>query len=345
MQARSRLYRVPTRDGWKIALHNYPHRPYHAAVDTVILCHGLGANRYNMDAPGELSLARYLHRHGWDVWVLELRGAGHASKPRLWNRLSYDWNLDDYVYHDVPAAIRFVREKTRRQQVHWVGHSMGGMLAYAFLCTHGNQWAKSIVTIASPSMKSVRNPLLDRLLPLQGLLRVINRVPQSLVARMAAPVVTRIAPKIAELVVNPDNMDPKQMRLLARRVIEDIPTGLLRQFISWYEESAMVKHYGFITYSEGLQQIQAPLYAIAGQADRLTPPEDVRAVVKRVGSTHTRFDAFGRASGCRHDYGHVDLVLGKYASSEVWPHILDWLEKHRLGQGSTRPSVTSATKA
>jgi pimeloyl-ACP methyl ester carboxylesterase len=337
MRQVSRLYRIRTRDGWKIALHNYSQDPPDRAVDTVVLCHGLGSNRYNLDGPGNLSLARFLHAHGWDVWLLELRGAGRSSKPRPWNKLHYNWNVDDYIFHDVPAALRFIRDHAGRAKVHWVGHSMGGMLAYAFLITHGNQWARSVVTLASPSMKSVRSPLLDKIVPLRGLLKIFRRIPEGSAARILSPILARLAPRLGRLVINPDNMDRASISKLLRLAVDDIPTSLILQLASWYEESAMGKHYGFISYSEGLKQISAPLYVIAGAADQLTPPRDMAAAYQAVGSQDKQYDVFGRSTGCLHDYGHVDLVLGKYAHREIFPRILDWLNAH--AQIRSQPSL------
>ena len=50
-----------TEDGWEIALHRFPNDgAVRAGRSPVLFCHGLGANRYNLDAPGSLSLARWM---------------------------------------------------------------------------------------------------------------------------------------------------------------------------------------------------------------------------------------------------------------------------------------------
>src|SRR5688572_14434547 len=124
-----------TRDGVSLALYNYRPAKLEPHRCPVFLCHGMSSNRCDLDYPsGEQSLAKYLAKSGHDVWVVELRGAGRSTKPRfLWSRLRYDWVLDDYVVHDIPAALTRVLEITGRPAVHWIGHSMGGMLAYPFL--------------------------------------------------------------------------------------------------------------------------------------------------------------------------------------------------------------------
>lgn len=37
---------------------------------------------------------------------------------------------------------------------------------------------------------------------------------------------------------------------------------------------------------------------------------------------------FGPAHGHQHHYGHFDVIVGKNASLEVWPHIQEWLDEH-----------------
>ena len=72
-------HHASTRDGWRITLHHRPPRPG-AHGSPVILCHGMGSNRFNMDGPGRASLARHLNAAGYDVWGLELRGAGRSRR-------------------------------------------------------------------------------------------------------------------------------------------------------------------------------------------------------------------------------------------------------------------------
>ncbi|NJK89019.1 MAG: alpha/beta hydrolase [Myxococcales bacterium] len=125
--------------GHQIALYHYPaYVPRWA--DPVILSHGLAANRFNMDfhrdghGSGRSSLARYLARRGFDVWVLETRGHGHAKTPRR-----ALWNAWDEVREDVPTAIRTVLDVTSRERVFWVGHSWGGLLQVLLQASGGRE--------------------------------------------------------------------------------------------------------------------------------------------------------------------------------------------------------------
>src|SRR4051812_38300150 len=55
-------------DGWRLAIaHFRPAQP--SARAPVILCHGLGANRWNLCLPGRHSVAGFLRARGFEVFV------------------------------------------------------------------------------------------------------------------------------------------------------------------------------------------------------------------------------------------------------------------------------------
>lgn len=68
---------IETSDGWRLAAYRYTRRTKRTPI---ILIHGMGSNRYDVDFPDpRISLAKYLYRKGFDVWVIELRGGGQES--------------------------------------------------------------------------------------------------------------------------------------------------------------------------------------------------------------------------------------------------------------------------
>ncbi|MSP24315.1 MAG: alpha/beta fold hydrolase, partial [Myxococcales bacterium] len=141
------LHRVRTRDGWKLALHAYRARGTRNAP--VILCHGLSSNRIVFDVSPETSLARHLAELGYAVFALELRGHGASESAQRTGPRRFDWCLDDYLAKDVPAALAAVQSMTGVEGVHWIGHSMGGMLLYTQLATGGSAAIRSGITVGS----------------------------------------------------------------------------------------------------------------------------------------------------------------------------------------------------
>jgi len=328
-----RRYHATTRDGWRLALYRYG-KPRGSHGTPVLLCHGMSSNRWNMDGPGRLSLARYLARKGYDIWVVELRGAGRSTRPRWWNAKQYDWRFEDYVYHDAPAALRVVLRETGAEHVHWVGHSMGGMIAYALLMGPVQSKIASAVTLASPTMSEVGHPMLDFGLPYRALLRLAPaRVPVGTAARLGAlwsPILHWILQRpIGELGFHEGSIDAALMRTLMLTAIDDLPASLLREFARWYETKAMSDRYEMFDFTEHLERIAAPVLVISGSKDELTPARDLEYVYEHLGSNDKAFRVIGKAEGFAHDYSHADLILGKYAPDDVYPVIFEWLERHR----------------
>jgi poly[(R)-3-hydroxyalkanoate] polymerase subunit PhaC len=349
--AQPRHYQVRTRDGWRLALYRYrPGRGGHRTP--VLLCHGMSSNRWDMDGPGRISLARYLRRQGYDVWVVELRGAGRSTRPTWWNRKQYTWSFEDYVQHDAPAALRVVLRETGAAQVHWVGHSMGGMIAYALLMGPVAPKIASAVTLGSPTMSDVGHPALDFGLPYRSLLRYVpHRVPIGLLARLGAPLAPLVArllePSVAELGFHPGNADLALLRTLMLTAVDDLPASLLREFARWYDTRHMSDRYEMFDFTDHLERITTPICIIAGNRDGLTPVRDLQHVYKRVGSRDKVFRVVGRGHGDARDYSHADLILGLHAPDDVYPIIAGWLDAHRARarrpRRARRPALRLAT--
>jgi alpha-beta hydrolase superfamily lysophospholipase len=67
-----------------------------------------------------------------------LAGNGRSEKPKLMGQKGRWWTIDDNVSKDVPALVRFVQLHTQAAQVHFVGHSMGGMILTGVMAQGGD---------------------------------------------------------------------------------------------------------------------------------------------------------------------------------------------------------------
>lgn len=342
------LHYAQTRDGWRIALHHRPPpRGGHGAA--VILCHGMGSNRFNMDGPGRTSLARHLNAAGYDVWGLELRGAGKSRRRLRLPPVPWSWTFEDYVQHDVPAALRLVRELTGQERLLWVGHSLGGMVAYASLMSPAAESFAGVVTLGSPGMTDVGHEAIDRWVQLRRLLRFAPpRIPSKAFACAGAPFAGLLATHVAPTLMrdwfwHPDNFEAGIVRFMMQHGIEDLPRALLIEFARWYEAKRMSDRYNLFSFGDHLERIAAPVFVIAGSRDRLTPPADLERLVARLGSRDKSYFLAGHASGLDHEYSHVDLVLGRHAPDEIYPRVTEWLDARRpgAGLGAQQPGVRS----
>ena len=141
MTRKAELQRVMTEDGWDLALwHHQGDGP------TVFCCHGMGANRFDFDYPRR-SFSAGLAAQGCDVWVVELRGAGRSRTPGFLG--DWNWSFDHYVDYDLPAAVDYVVKRTGTKGMHWIGHSLGGILGYAYLPKAPEGLFKSCTAVGS----------------------------------------------------------------------------------------------------------------------------------------------------------------------------------------------------
>lgn len=322
--------RIRTRDGWQLALYRYRTKYRTSRWGPIVLVHGLGANRCNLDAPvREISLARYLHERGHDVWVVELRGAGRSRQPGWPIRRKRLFDFDDYVQKDVPAFVKHILETTGAPHLHWVGHSMGGMLAYAAMIHFDSSLFRSVVTLGSPAFTRMSHPLLDQVYKLRGMVRLVDWIPYRHVGIAGAIFPKLTIRSVGLLAANPDNLNPKHMRRIAPWVLHDLPSPLLKQFAEWYGGThGFSRRDGLLGYWEHLNRVKAPVLVVAGGSDVLTPVADLKTAYEALGSKDKVFLVCNKDEGFSADYGHIDLVLGPNAPKEIFPRINQWILDH-----------------
>ncbi|HEY3356231.1 MAG TPA: alpha/beta fold hydrolase [Polyangia bacterium] len=327
-----------TADGWRIALSRYlPRQPLGA--EPVILCHGIGANRRNLDLTEELSLAGYLADHGYDVWLIELRGRGLSTRPRLFSPYRYDWCFDEYVEQDIPAALALVRRVTAADAVHWVGFSMGGMAMYPILADpRFAPLVRSAVALAAPaSFKRQRRYLLGRLIRNARWLR------HAFLLRVVAPLAGYWHPAPIHIIHNPENLDGRVLRQAMVNVVTNFSRNEMLQFSDWIVNDAFRSIDRRRDYRAEMRRIVAPLLFLAGPRDLLAPPDMVKDAFDAVGSSDKKLVICSRARGFQVNYGHVDLVLGRTAPVEIYPLVRDWLDAHAQ-HAIVRPTEQEETK-
>ena len=358
-------YYTQTADGWNLQVQRYRPSTIEGGNNPVILCHGLSYNNRFWDLANKVSLARYLAGEGYDVWAVSLRGAGLSDQPlanvvrkigtgaldpkflttaheRRLGRASFsEYSVDDHISYDVPAVIEFVKRKTGAKKVHWVGHSMGGMIMFAHLGMKAPEAGEDIDTFVAVSVPMVVPHPLSRAMQLQvdnaELLKAGNKVISTGYDALVAKVLGKLAPPTVSesLFLNRDNVEDSTLRLLAQRAQESISAGQLEQLLSMAAEENFHSLDGKVDYASLLGEVNVPSFFLVGQLDNMATVGAVKYAYKRVSSQEKGFRLFGRISGDRADYGHDDIIIGKRAKKEVYPEILKWLDAHRRMDAGT----------
>jgi pimeloyl-ACP methyl ester carboxylesterase len=158
---RKEIYDARTRDGWVLQITRY--RPVPQKWDQpilgepLLLVPGWSQNRHAFTCA---SFVKRLLLFGADCHILELRGHGRSSRELqlelcakerrpVPKDLDWDWDLDSYLLEDIPAGVEAVKQRTGRDQVFYLGNSMGGMLGYGYAGSHRD--LAGLITIGAPS--------------------------------------------------------------------------------------------------------------------------------------------------------------------------------------------------
>jgi len=104
-------------------------KPAQDDVSTIVLCHGLAAN-------GLLFVddAHYFANNGYRVIVPDLRGHGRSKMPTKNLRSS-----DDFTFEKMADDLLAILDKEQIEKTHWVGHSLGGLMALTIMESHPNR--------------------------------------------------------------------------------------------------------------------------------------------------------------------------------------------------------------
>ncbi len=150
-----------TEDGWTLSLTRYRPRPQSFPQPLLgvplLLVHGYTQNRRAWSS-GEF--VKSMLFFGADLFLLELRGHGksgieqqrresRATGLPLPEDLDHLWDLDSYLLFDLPAAIAEVKRVTGRDKIFYCGHSLGGILGYAYATLFDD--LQGLITIGAPS--------------------------------------------------------------------------------------------------------------------------------------------------------------------------------------------------
>lgn len=314
---------VVTSDLWKLRICRF--RRGRTEGEPVLLVHGLGTNHHNFSEPANGCLVDYLVEKGYDCWALDLRGTRSSRAP--FERDPMSVSLDDYLLHDLPAAIEHIRKATGYAKVHYVGHSLGGMLLYAYVQEFGSDRIGAAATLGSPiGFDGVKAKAGLALLPL------IKRFPL-----FCADLFKGTFPVVAPLRFNP-GIFPMNARNVhpALRVSDfynmvDIPIpAVLGEMAHMLHRKVWRMKNDTLDVKAGLSTMDVPLLAIYGKRDPFTPLEHAQRFIASLPHDDKSLLICSRENGCKHDYGHCDLAFGVDGARAVFKPIAEWFAAHPI---------------
>jgi len=213
---------------------------------------------------------------------------GHGESDRP--AAGEHWGFRDWIRHDLPTVLRAAGEGGRRCLA--VGHSAGGAAALSTLALHPELAANlaGLVLVATPA-------------PSLGPLR-----------RFGAWSIARLSTLFGRF---PARLLGYGSEDELRHVMSEWMEWNLRGIWGWEQSPDLLR-----------AEVDAPVLAVAGSGDRFfAPPRICRRLFDGLSSADKTFLEFGRSAGYSKDYGHAGLIVDRAAREEVWPKILEWMER------------------
>ena len=337
------IYPFTTEDGVALRLTRYWDGRHNSPKGPVILVHGLGVSSqiFSIDTI-ETNLLEFLYAHGYDVWLLDFRASIElpaAAEP---------FTADDIARYDYPAAVAKVLEVTASPSVQMVVHCYGSTTFFMAMLA-GLQGVRSVVSsqiathIVCPPMTRLKSglhlpALLDRL-GVESLTaytdtnanwferlyeRSLEVFPADKEDECTSAVCHRISFMYSLLYKHDQLNTPTHDALHEMFGIANIHA--LEHLAVMVRAGGLRSVDGQDIYLPHLERLAIPITFVHGAENSCFLPE----------STEKTMEMLRQRNGSdlyrRHvvpDYGHIDCIFGKRAARDVYPLILEHLERTR----------------
>lgn len=307
----------------------------------VLLVHGAGVRANIFRAPVRTTLVDFLVGHGYDVWLENWRASIDLPPNR--------WTLDQAAVHDHPAAVRKVVEETRTAEVKAVIHCQGST---SFMMSAVAGLVPQVKTIVSNAVS------LHPVVPWASELKLIMAVPMvSALTPYLNPqwglrakgVVPKLIKGLVELTHHEcDNPVCKQASFTYgtgfptlwrhENLNEETHEWIKQEFahvpMRFFQQIARSMRKGHLVPVEGFAQLPSDFVAQPPRTDaRFAFLAGERNVCFLPESQQRTYDYFQRQRKDFHSlhvlpgYGHLDVFIGKNAADDVFPIILDELDR------------------
>lgn len=342
---------IKTEDGWTLSLYRYRPERLDPEKEPLVLCHGFNFNSTLWDLNKKHAFARYLRERGYDTWTVNLRGSGDSSKPALsdirsltklqfekipqilmrapLNINKFGWTIDDHIHKDLPAIIDFIKTRTGKRRLSWIGHSMGGIIMYAYLEREDPSNIKKFVAIGTTvNVKQPPDPVLAMVASQKPIADASLLINTTVAYQLRNLTLGTVKLPWEKLFYNEENMDSLTTIQMFRVAIDDTAPGVIAQYSDAIKNGDITSADNSYSYTDNLHRIRVPILFVVGSEDKMGGEETARYAYEHISSGKKEIRVFSKENGYSADYGHCDLILGKNSQEEVYSYIYEWLEKN-----------------
>lgn len=223
--------------------------------------------------------------------------------------------------------------KSKESKLLAIGHSMGGILLYAMLSRYGfkgkDPGLVSVATLGSSLDYTSSRSSLKWLLPLAEPAQALNVpvVPIGELIAAAHPFASRPPFSWLNLQISAQKMMPPELvEKLVMKNFGTVPARLLLQLTTAFQEGGLRDRSGTFFYKDHIGKCNVPILALAGDLDLVCPPDAVYETAKLIPERVLTYKVVGEPGGPH--FAHYDLVGGGMAPTQVYPCIIQFLNRH-----------------
>ncbi|MBE2171802.1 alpha/beta fold hydrolase [Acinetobacter oleivorans] len=239
-----------------------------------------------------MGIADYLVNQGYICFILEWRG--HGTSPET----DIPFNFETVALYEYKAAFHYIYHHFNIASLHCVTHSGGGLCLTMFLINYP-EYLKNIQSInfvACQAFGAVNNSF--------DFIKLFS----------------------AKLVVKGLGQIPANKFKLGR-VNETYYT--MKPWFNWNLKKNFMSEFKNIDYKKYMSSIGIPIYSISGTGDKfIAPVHGCYKYLQAFENKNNIFREFGISKNNLEDYSHSRIALSQNAAKEVWPTILQWIDKH-----------------
>jgi len=317
------VYTIATEDDWQIKL--YRRKPRAGRGEPVLLCHSMSSNHLNFEIPSGEAIVDVLTDAGYDCWTIDARACRSAIAPPRTRKLSAC--MDDILLKDLPAAMACIQEKTGFKRMHWIGHSMGGMMLYAYALKFGSEHIASGTTLGSPP--GFKNLTLPNHFVLSAVVPFSHSI-MSFFFRGLIPFARAIHPKSRLVPIGWNNVHPSLTNAELFYAAEMPMPRIGREMNGWASKGVWRMCADTLDVQERLPELDVPLFAIFGGSDPLAPPEAGESFFDSLRIKDKKMTVLSKENGYSADYNHIELAFALNGREEVFEPIAEWIAAHPI---------------
>jgi polyhydroxyalkanoate synthase subunit PhaC len=302
----------------------------------VLVIYAFINRHYILDLLPKVSVIRNLLNQGLDIFATD------------WGTPSvYDKNLTigHFINNYIDKSVDYIRRITKSDKVSLFGYCWGGDLALMYAALHPEK-IKNLTTVATPGDSDLDDSLLSvwtRSVKEDYILDAFGNVPGMLLNsafNLRRPI--EYSHKYFHFFEQPHSFESIAEFFATETWLYDSPPvigEIYREFVEYcYKQNLLIKNKMIIQYDKDniisnnndknnktkvidLENITAPYLNVVAQKDDLVAPESSKALNSALTKSYDK-------KLIEFSSGHVGLMIGSRAHTELWPKVGQWIRMH-----------------